>query len=111
MRQSENIMCTTNLIVVRLLRLFEKMVSKSLKDTILTSNSFLSCPRKICKKIYKIEDISNLSIDRDKGGFLCSNVLNFNVICGSKLVGDENSFKLETNNFKILESFILSLNS
>ncbi|CAC27095.1 hypothetical protein [Guillardia theta] len=45
----------------------------------------LICTRKICKKIYDITSISSLNINDIDSELYCKNILNQNIICGSKL--------------------------
>ena len=85
---------------------FKKIISKSFEDQAEVNDSFLKCPRKVCGKVYKLQDIKNLSIDKFKGKFLCTNNLNYNIICGSILIGDNKNLEIRTDRFKIIKAFI-----
>jgi len=87
---------------------FKKVVSAILLEKTRSLDSFLICPRKVCKKFYKIRDVRNLSIDK-KGGFYCNNVLHFNVICGTKLIKEEKNLEIKTESFKDLRKVIDSI--
>jgi len=85
---------------------FKKIISKSFEDQTEINDSFLICPRKVCGKVYKLQDIKNLSVDKLKGKFLCTNTLTYNIICGSKLIGDNKNLEIRTDKFKIIKAFI-----
>jgi transcription initiation factor IIE alpha subunit len=88
---------------------FKKVLSESLKEKKKNLNSFLICPRKICKKIYEKKDIKNISIDNEKGGFICTNPLSFNILCGSKLIEEERSSEIKTDGFRKIKFLIDSI--
>lgn len=88
---------------------FKKVVSGIILEKTLSLNSFLICPRKMCGKIYGVQDIKNLYIDTKKGGFSCSNILTFNVVCGSKLIKEDKNFEIKIENFKNFKILIDSI--
>jgi len=83
---------------------FKKVVSKFLWENKNDLDSFLLCPRKICKKVYKVQDIKNLTVDNEKGGFICTNILSFNTTCGSKLMGGKKNLSTKNINLKIIKT-------
>lgn len=85
---------------------FKKVISKSFKDQAEIQDSFLKCPRRVCGKVYKLKDIKNLSVDKLHGRFLCTNALDYNVICGSKLVIENKDVSSKNQSFKIIKAFI-----
>lgn len=88
---------------------FKKIVSLTLKNKIEESNPFLECSRKICGKVYNIKDINHLSIDSEKGIFLCTNSLSYNITCGSELTQKEKDLGLELIYFKSIKKLIDSV--
>ena len=85
---------------------FKKIVSVFLKNRIEKLNPYLECSRKICGKIYRLDDVKHLSIDNEKGIFLCTNNLSYDVACGSILVQRENDNGIEITNFKAIKKLI-----
>lgn len=84
----------------------KKVISKSLKDQAEIQETFLKCSRLVCGKVYTLKDIKNLSVDKLKGRFLCTNTLNYNVICGSKLILENNDVSSKNQSFKLIKAFI-----
>jgi|Transcript_26991 transcription initiation factor IIE alpha subunit len=88
---------------------FRIVVSRCLRENKNDSNSFLLCPRKICNKIYEMKETKKLSVDNEKGGFVCTNILNFNIICGSKLINGEKGISTKIINLKIIKTLAESM--
>jgi len=56
-----------------------------------------------------MKDTKKLSVDSEKGGFICTNILNFNIICGSKLISGEKGVSTKIINLKIIKTLTDSM--
>ena len=88
---------------------FKRVIANAMKENIEESGSFLECPRKICGKVYKMKDIKHLTLDEEEGLFVCSNILSFDIACGSKLLKKEKNLSLEITNFRTIKKLIDSV--
>jgi len=88
---------------------FKRLIFNCFKEKTKSLSSFLSCPRKICNKIYKKKDIENLPIDNISGRFVCNNPLTFNIICGSKLIKERENYEIKIESFRIFKNLLESM--
>jgi transcription initiation factor IIE alpha subunit len=75
----------SNWLIWCLRKKLNKILSQKNDKKIPAKLIYFTCSRKICRKIYTIQEITRTPFDHSTGIFRCQNYLNQKVVCGSSL--------------------------